>query len=478
MSDARRWRERRSSADGAGPREIGGVRWWFGPGLGPETASAWVARALAASEAAASQLDPDARGFELKRGRRKSLYRLEPLGAGRAGHLLKVNRYPGGRRRRSKARHELALAAALADRGLPTPVPLAAGERRNPSGRTEACYLLVAIVPDAIDVREALADTALPPRRRRALAYALGDLARRLHDAGLHQADFQPNNFLVRWLGDAPELFVIDFERARLGGRVPDRLRHRALAKLDRELGRAPTSLRLRFLHGYCREGRTELRARWRALEREAPALARRDRAHLQRSATIPGRRFQALRISGFSGIARPGLDPRRLRRAIARAGQAGATVSGDPLDADWSVRLDGGGVFRARRALARALLLAARGLAPTPLALLCGREHSLLVLERGERAVQAHEVRRNRSVEAACRVLERRLNAYGRCLAPLSDSDVALEPTGPGGVRATLLGIESFALRSRFARPPEPRFGPGLRRRSGGPDEPVGPAR
>jgi hypothetical protein len=434
--------------------EVGGVRWWPRPGLSVDAARPTLERAWAAVEAGAE---------ERKRGRRKGLHALDLAGSGAPDHLLKVNRYRGARRRRSKSRRELAVAAALAQRGLPAPVPLAAGERRE-GGRLVACYLLVEILPRVSDLRVALAARPASPARRRALAAAWGELARRLHEAGLHQDDFQPNNFLVRWPeGDAaapasstgeaavPELFVIDFERARLRrGPVPDRLRHRALAKLDREMGRAPASLRLRFLRAY--EGDpVAARARWRAVAAEAPALARRDAGHLLRNATVPGRRFEAVRLPDHRGIALPGLEHDRLERAAVRAERAASAVSGAPDASEWGVRLARPGLRHGRRVLARALVLAARGLAPRPLALLCGRESTILLLERGERALAAHEVRRNAALESGWRVLERRLRAYGRLTRPLSELDLAVEPVGSGGVRATLLGVEAFDVRSRL---------------------------
>jgi hypothetical protein len=424
-----------------GPLAAGGLRWWLGPGVAPERAKPALEAALAALAAGAE---------DRKRGRRKSLYRLDLGGTGEPDHLLKVNRY-AGRRRRSKARHELAVAAALSARGLPAPVPLAAGERRR-GGRLEACYLLVPILPGVRDLREDLA-RGPAPRERRALARALGDLARRLHDAGLHQDDFQPNNFLVRWRGDRPELFVIDFERARLRRRVPERLRRRALAKLEREAGRAPASRRLRFLHAYCGGDARAARRWWRGLQAEAAALARRDAAHLFRNATRPGRRFEAVRLPGHRGVALPGLDRDRLERAARRGSDASAAVVGAPDAADWSVRLDASGVRHARRALARALVLAARGLAPRPLAVLCGERDALLVLERGERTIQAFEARPNAAREAAWRVLERRLDAYGLRIRPLSEAEVAVEPLAPSGVRASLLGIDAFAVRPPWDR-------------------------
>jgi len=333
------------------PFELAGIRWWPRPGLLAGAVRPVIERAWAAVEAGAE---------DRKRGRRKGLHALDLGGEGLPDHLLKVNRYGKGRRRRSKSRYELALAVALAARGLPAPVPLAAGERRE-GGHLVACYLLVAILPGVVDLREELALRPPSPARRRALAHALGTLARRLHDAGFHQDDFQPNNFLVRWPTPAegpPELFVIDFERARLGRRaVPDRLRHRALAKLDREIGRAPSSLRLRFVSAYAPGDDGGARARWRAIEAEAPALARRDVGHLLRNATVPGRRFEELRLPEWRGLALPGTDPARIDRAAGHADRSLGPVAVAPDAREWGIRLERRGVRHARRTLARALV-------------------------------------------------------------------------------------------------------------------------
>jgi len=440
-NEAPRAREARATA----PFELAGVRWWPRPGLA--TGAVWpvIERAWAALEAGAE---------DRKRGRRKGLHALDLAGEGVPDHLLKVNRYGRGRRRRSKSRHELALAAALAARGLPAPVPLAAGERRE-GGHLVACYLLVEILPGVVDLREELALRPPSPARRRALAEALGTLARSLHDAGFHQDDFQPNNFLVRWptpAGAPPELFVVDFERARLRRRaVPDRLRHRALAKLDREIGRGPSSLRMRFLRAYAAGDDGGARTRWHAIAAEAPALVRRDVGHLLRNATVPGRRFEELRLARWRGLALPGCDTARIERAVAHADRNLGPVALAPDASEWGLRLERGGLRHARRTLACALVLAARGLAPRPIALLWDRTSSILVLERGPCALPAHELRRNTALGAAWRVLERRLDAYGRRTRPLHETDLAVEPAEPGVVRASLLSVEAFEVRRRF---------------------------
>ena len=178
-----------------------------------------------------------------KRGRRKALYPLA-LGAGGATtHLLKVNRYGvrDGLRRRvvaSKARRELALAEAVAERGIATPVPLAAGELRS-GGRVRACYLVVPFVAGAVDLRRRFAEP-LAPSERRAFASAFGRFARAVHAAGISQDDFQPNNFLVG-PGGAGDLRLIDCERVTLRARVAGR-RGRVAAReaRARAAGREP----------------------------------------------------------------------------------------------------------------------------------------------------------------------------------------------------------------------------------------------
>ena len=110
----------------AGPLEVGGARWWLAPGSDPDATGALLARAL----------DALARGAApVRRGRRKALYRLALAGP-QPDHLLKVNDYAGAvslarRLRASKARRELARAEGVARRGVPTPLPRAAGEVRR-----------------------------------------------------------------------------------------------------------------------------------------------------------------------------------------------------------------------------------------------------------------------------------------------------------------------------------------------------------
>jgi 3-deoxy-D-manno-octulosonic acid kinase len=123
---------------------------------------------------------------------------------------------------------EWRLLAALAERGLPVPRPVAAGYRRH--GIAYRCDLITERVPDAEPLSAALARGALSEPAWR----AIGAVIARLHRAGVDHADLNAHNILI----DAGQrVSVIDFDRGRLRSSGPwaalnvARL-HRSLRKL------------------------------------------------------------------------------------------------------------------------------------------------------------------------------------------------------------------------------------------------------
>lgn len=420
------------------------LRWHF-IGSGADALEPEIARMLRDLEAGRLQ--------NRKSGRRKELYFVE-LGAN-GPHLLKVNRYPGAsgwwrRLRGSKARREQRIARCAAARGLPVPLPAAWGERAR--GRLEACYLLVPRLPGVQDLSMLERDPSLPPATRRALAHAFGALSRRVHDAGLQQEDFAPNNFLVE-LGETPELYVVDFERARLRrGPVSRSARVRALTRLDRRLPGVSNRERWHFLLAYA-AGREPARRWWRDLAARAAVEAANDLARLRRSSTREGRRIRRVRTADGSGWAR-------------REATLGALLAADGCPEAWQRRYAGQSGRRARELWALAHLLWLRGLGPRPLALLRREDRTALWLERGEDTrplAEAHDR------EEALRLTERllgRLLALGALDSRLEAGDVALIGSHAEGVRAVLLAPERLRVGEALA--PSERLRE-ARRRSGG---------
>lgn len=411
---------------GEAPFELAGVRWWPGPG----------ADEAALRPTLEAALDRLARGAapNQKSGRRKELYLLA-LGPG-AGptHLLKRNRYPGalGWRRRllgSKARRELRLARGVAARGIPTPLPLAAGEQRE-GLRVTACYLLIPFLDGSEDLRR------IAPRaaERRALAAPFGRFARRLHEAGIEQDDFQPNNFL-RGPEGPEDLWLIDCERLRLRRRpLPASERARELAKLERELPAASLAERARFLRAYAGGEPRAWRPLWRDVERAVRQLAGRDSARLERLVARPSRRFAPFEAAGWSGLRAaesPAAELEQDLRGLADEAGAGAAPRMTAAAHHFAMLLPGAGPGAGEVALARAVLLARRGLAPAPAALL-RREGCTLLVFRGPLPVRLdalpREARRAR-LPALGRLLER-LAALGRLAEPRADL-VGLAPPG-----------------------------------------------
>ena len=188
--------------------------------------------------------------------------------------------------RPSKARREARVARRVGALGFAAVGPVAVGEERR-RGLLLRSFSAVPEHPGR-DLRELLADRSLPRARRLELLCAFARLARRLHDAGVDQDDFSPNNFLA---GDEGALVLIDFERCRVGRPLGAR-RFAMLAKLHRQDLGISQSDRLRFLGWYLGPdaGRPERR---RALERIAPAFRRiraRDARRAARAAFRVGR--------------------------------------------------------------------------------------------------------------------------------------------------------------------------------------------
>lgn len=172
----------------------------------------------------------------------------------------------------SRAARELQALLGVLDRGVSTLPFVAVGDRKS-----ESC-VIVEKSTDRVRLDILLATS----RRRRALIEEYGRWARRVHDAGVTQYDFNPTNVLAR-RGDDPDLRLIDFEKVTVGRPPSETARLRSLAKIDRMIS-ASRADRLRFLKAYFdgdsssrRRDRVERVVRFAREQRAMDARRRRD---------------------------------------------------------------------------------------------------------------------------------------------------------------------------------------------------------
>jgi Ser/Thr protein kinase RdoA (MazF antagonist) len=117
---------------------------------------------------------------------------------------------------------------------------------------------------EKLDDWSQLQATILAASDRRRLCSDYGRFARRLHEAGIWQYDFNPTNVLVK----DGEFKLIDFERMKIyPSAVPLGVRLKSLAKINRipSVSRAD---RLRFLKGYLSASQEESKA-WKSTAKE-----------------------------------------------------------------------------------------------------------------------------------------------------------------------------------------------------------------
>ncbi|MGQ0428611.1 MAG: 3-deoxy-D-manno-octulosonic acid kinase [Gammaproteobacteria bacterium] len=128
---------------------------------------------------------------------------------------------------RTRPFREFRLLARLRERGLPVPVPVAAGFRRG----------LLTYVAELITERLAgtlsLAELVRTGRMNDAGWQAIGRCLRRFHDAGVQHADLNAHNILLDGSG---QVWLVDFDRGRLC--EPGAWRERVLLRLARSLAK------------------------------------------------------------------------------------------------------------------------------------------------------------------------------------------------------------------------------------------------
>jgi serine/threonine protein kinase len=222
--------------------------------------------------------------------------------------------------RPSPARAEYERTLAVAERGVPTLVPLAVGEA---PGASFVVTRTVAAARSLADVLETDLP-ALPPLRqarlRQVLAGALGRFLARLHDAGVTHRDLHPGNILCRLEGEAVELYLIDLPVVRLGPPLDWPAQRANLVLLNRWFVlRAGRADRLRCWHAYA-GGRPahELAQGARDLEKRTLASNLQFWRRHDRRCLGDNRYFRRLRAPGLTGHSVADLDAQTLAGLLA----------------------------------------------------------------------------------------------------------------------------------------------------------------
>jgi tRNA A-37 threonylcarbamoyl transferase component Bud32 len=226
---------------------------------------------------------------------------------GRLGDWIKANLLG------SKARREWRITTAAAERGLPTVIPVAYGERRR-FGVLWESYLLTVRLFNCVTLEEALfsEDGTLraDAKTRRQLIRLLAALLRRMHDDGIYHQDLHPGNFLVETLPVGEKrIHLLDLHRASLRPTLALKNRIKSLAQFNMfasiSLGAAE---RLLFFNSYFGEDepwRNEKRALLTLIDKRTRIMRWRLWKRREARCLYNNRYFMRLRFENLSGFAR-----------------------------------------------------------------------------------------------------------------------------------------------------------------------------
>lgn len=173
-------------------------------------------------------------------------------------YLVKIYFYPGLWQtvkylfRKSKGDKEFELAEDISKKGIPTIIPQQVKDERK-FGFLKKSLVITEQLQDCLDLEELLLKRRVQDRSLKSrIIKEYGKLARVIHNQGIYQDDFDPNNILYQKKQNGTfQLYLVDFERTKMVKKIPFETRVHSLAKLNR-MGRSLKSTdQLRFLKAY-----------------------------------------------------------------------------------------------------------------------------------------------------------------------------------------------------------------------------------
>lgn len=228
--------------------------------------------------------------------------------------LVKIYYYPGLLQkakylfRRSKARRELDLSEKIREKGIPTIVPQAVKDTRK-WGLLKQSMIITEYLPDCLNLEDLLLKQPFPDKHlKRRILEAYGRLARRIHDQGIYQDDFDPNNILYEKKQNGTfQLYFLDIERTRIVNELSRKKRIHLLAKLNRMGRRLPQTDQMRFLTAYLgdKAAKEEKREWIRRIKEEEEKVFHRDQRRAWKQCCLPGTRIGLVRYKKYRGYYR-----------------------------------------------------------------------------------------------------------------------------------------------------------------------------
>lgn len=251
----------------------------------------------------------------LKESRHKKLLRgpIDPA-APHELYLIKIYFYPGLWQRvkyafrQGRARQEMSLAGRISAKGIPTIVPRQARDLKK-RGFLHKSIVVTEYLSGCMNLEELLIKQPLSDRHlKRKVLYEYGRLARLIHDQGVFQEDFDPNNILYQPKPDGTfQLYFIDFEKTRLVETINEKQRIHILAKLNRMGQRLGGTDQMRFLTAYLgpQSDRRERKQWARRIRREEKSVLITDRRRAWRKSASVGKKIGFIQYDGYQGYYR-----------------------------------------------------------------------------------------------------------------------------------------------------------------------------
>lgn len=159
----------------------------------------------------------------------------------------------------SRPFRELAILEAAGQKGIPVPEVLAARVDRifGPFHKGEIVYKEIPDSANLLEYLKRLNERPMGERisLKRKIINSLAQAIKKMHISGIYHADLNVKNVLIQNRGEAPRIYLVDFDCSKIRKNLPLRVRIKNLARFNRSCEKWKASLtatdKLRFFLSY-----------------------------------------------------------------------------------------------------------------------------------------------------------------------------------------------------------------------------------